>query len=221
MEEKIATQISLTANKLEEYQSKNWSICVSSSFQTHSIPLLHLLTTLDHDIKVYFLDTGFHFPETLSFRDEVADFLGIEVENISSHLPKTQQMDASGKFLFVNDPDRCCFINKVQPMDFITARHKVWVSGVRRDQSAVRKNFQLEVAAPNGSIRFHPMLDWDNRMIFHYIRQHNLPRHPLDAKGYQSIGCAPCTSRPEDDLRSGRWAGLNKTECGLHTELVG
>ncbi len=221
IEEKIETQVSFIRDQLEDYLLRDWSICVSSSFQTHSIPLLHILTRLDRNVAVYFLDTGFHFPETLAFRDEVAKLLDIQVLSVKSSVPKIAQLDAAGQFLYVNDPDRCCHLNKVLPMEFLTHKHKVWVSGVRRDQSAVRKNFAVEVPGPNGSVRFHPMLDWDSRMVYHYSKMHGLPKHPLDAKGFVSIGCVPCTAKPGGDERDGRWLGLQKTECGLHTQLVG
>ena len=109
-------------------------------------------------------------------------------------------------------------------MEPALATHDVWITGVRRDQNANRKNFSYEAAGPHNTLRFHPMLDWNNRMIWKYIKDHDLPRHPLDAQGYVSIGCAPCTQKPDLNAdpndRSGRWKGMKKTECGLHTDLI-
>ena len=100
-------------------------------------------------------------------------------------------------------------------------QYDVWINGVRADQSATRKAMLVEQDAPYDSLRFHPMLDWDNKMIYKYIADNNLPAHPLEAQGYLSVGCAPCTRKFNlDEERDGRWFGMNKTECGLHTELI-
>ena len=108
-------------------------------------------------------------------------------------------------------------------MEHLLAGHDVWINGVRADQSAVRRSMQVEQPAASGCLRYHPMLDWTARMVFEYRKEHGLPEHPLEAQGYASIGCMPCTRRLMDgyDERSGRWFGLNKTECGLHTDLAG
>ena len=132
------------------------------------------------------------------------------------------QRGADGRLLFTSDPDYCCFLNKTQPLEKVLMEHDVWINGIRADQSAVRKAMKVEQPAPFGAVRFHPMLDWNNRQIYAYLKEHGLPRHPLDAKGYQSVGCEPCTRRldPEMQEREARWYGLNKVECGLHTDLV-
>ena len=172
-------------------------------------------------MPVYFIQTGFHFPETLRFRDEVADAFGLNVLNVESHVPKVQQKDAHGRFYFTSDPDYCCFLNKTQPMQPLLERFDIWVNGVRADQNANRKQLNPFEHTPQGGMRYHPMLDWTKQEIWQYIAVENLPRHPLDAHGYVSIGCEPCTVKPSlDDERGGRWLGQSKNECGLHTELV-
>jgi len=223
LEETVEVQRGLFAERLKAYRDQGLKVFASSSFQTHSIPMLHLISELDADIPVVFLQTGFHFPETLAFRDQIADLLGLQIINVESALPKIAQRDARGRFHFASDPGYCCFLNKTKPMEPILGEYDVWITGVRRDQSATRKNFALEAPGPFNTTRFHPMLDWTNRMIHHYRKQYQLPAHPLEAKGYLSIGCAPCTQKfnlgdPND--RGGRWAGLKKTECGLHTDLA-
>lgn len=223
IDESIEVQRELFAERLNAYREAGQQVFASSSFQTHSIPMLHLISTLDQDIPVVFLQTGFHFPETLTFRDEIAELLGLRIINVESAVSKLAQRDMSGRFHFASDPTYCCYLNKTKPMEPILAEYDVWITGVRRDQSATRSNFTLEAPGPFGTTRFHPMLDWTNRMIHHYRKQHHLPAHPLEAKGYLSIGCAPCTQKfnlgdPND--RGGRWAGLKKTECGLHTDLA-
>ncbi len=184
--------------------------------------MLHILSRIDQNIPVYFLNTGYLFPETVSFRDEVAEEFGLKIVDLKPTTPKHLQRDASGKLMFTNDPDHCCYLNKTQPMEAVLASHDVWINGVRADQSAVRKAMKVEQPAPFDSIRFHPMLDWDKKAIFQYIKEHDLPRHPMDAKGYTSIGCEPCTRKVDLDMqeREARWFGLNKVECGLHTDLI-
>ena len=208
--------------QINNYQKQGKKLFTTSSFQTHSLVMLHLISKIDNSIPVYFINTGYLFPETMSFRDEVADRFGLTVIDIKSGTPRLMQRDASGRFLFTADPDYCCYLNKTHPMETILASYDIWINGVRADQSAVRKAMKVEQPAPFDTMRFHPMLDWTNRDIFKYIRENDLPRHPLDANGYLSIGCEPCTRKvdPEMSEREARWYGLNKVECGLHTDLV-
>ncbi|MBC7451372.1 MAG: phosphoadenylyl-sulfate reductase [Cytophagales bacterium] len=209
-------------SKIRSYQEKGLKLFTSSSFQTHSIVLLHVLSEIDHSIPVYFINTGYHFPETVTYRDQIADLLNLNLKVVSSATPRNMQKDAEGRLLFTSDPDYCCYLNKVQPLDAVLPEYDIWINGVRADQSAVRKGFNIEQPAPHNTTRFHPMLDWDVRMIEKYIKEHNIPRHPLEEKGYLSIGCEPCTRKfdPETYNRQGRWFGLNKTECGLNTDLA-
>ncbi|WMJ73049.1 phosphoadenylyl-sulfate reductase [Cytophagaceae bacterium ABcell3] len=208
--------------KINGYNQKYQKIFTTSSFQTHSIVLLHILSRIDNTIPVYFINTGYHFPETISFRDQIADMFKLNIKEVFSATPRHMQKDAEGRLLFTSDPDFCCYLNKVQPLDPILADHDVWINGVRADQSSVRKSFKIEEKAPHDVIRFHPMLDWNTKMVEMYIKEHKLPRHPLEEKGYFSIGCEPCTRKfdLEWNAREGRWFGLKKTECGLNTELV-
>lgn len=208
--------------KLESYAMDGKKMFTTSSFQTHSIPMLHILSQVDASIPVYFINTGYLFPETISFRDQVADQLGLTIIDLKPNTPKYLQRETNGKLMFTTDPDHCCYLNKTQPMEAVLASHDVWINGVRGDQSAIRKSMKIEQPAPFDSIRFHPMLDWDKRKIFAYIKEHNLPKHPLDTQGYLSIGCEPCTRKMDLEMqeREARWFGLNKVECGLHTDLI-
>lgn len=208
--------------KITEYTSAGKKLFTTSSFQTHSIPMLHIISQIDQTIPVYFINTGYLFPETVSFRDEIAERLGLTIVDLKPNTPKFMQRETNGKLMFTTDPDHCCYLNKTQPMEAVLATHDIWINGVRGDQSAVRKAMKVEQPAPFDSIRFHPMLDWDNRKIFSYIKEFGLPKHPLDAQGYISIGCEPCTRKMDIDMqeREARWFGLNKVECGLHTDLV-
>ncbi len=208
--------------QINRYKAEDLRLFSSSSFQTHSLVLLHILSKIDNEIPIYFINTGFLFPETIQFRDEIATLFGLKnVINLNPISPKTAQMANNGKFLFAIDPTRCCSVNKVEPLDNVLKEFDVWINGVRADQSAVRKAMQTEQSAPHNTVRFHPMLDWTKQEIFKYLRENNIPHHPLDAQGYSSIGCEPCTRKMlMGDERAARWFGMNKTECGLNTDLA-
>jgi len=208
--------------RIISYKAEGKKIFTTSSFQTHSLVLLHMISRIDKDLPVYFVNTGYHFPETLAFRDDVSKAFGLTTVDLKPLTPKNMQKDSEGKLLFTSDPDFCCFLNKTQPLDQVLMQFDIWINGVRADQSAARKAMRVEQAAPHNVTRFHPMLDWTSRDIYQYIREHQLPRHPLETKNYFSIGCEPCTRRmdPEMQEREARWYGMNKSECGLHTDLI-
>ena len=208
--------------KMESYQRLGLKLFSSSSFQTHSLVLLHIISRIDKRIPIFFINTGYHFPETISFKDHIAKLFELDVRDVFPLTPKSMQKDAHGRLMFASDPDYCCFLNKTQPMEPILAAFDIWVNGVRADQSDARKNFRVETPAPFNTIRFHPMLDWSAKRIYEYLKEYNIPHHPLEEKGYFSIGCEPCTRRIEisADAREGRWFGLKKTECGLNTDFV-
>ena len=195
----------------------------TSSFQSHSIVLLHILSRIDKSIPVIFINTGYHFPETVSFKDQVCDLFGLKSIDLKSNTPKFMQRGPDGRLLFASDPDHCCSLNKTQPVESLLMTYDIWINGVRADQSAVRKAMNVEQTAPYGTVRFHPMLDWSPKMIYDYQKEYNLPKHPLESNGYLSIGCEPCTRKVDPEMieREARWYGMNKTECGLHTDLVG
>ena len=212
----------LIAEKLADYKSRGLTTFVSSSFQTHSLPLLHIISRFAPETPVYFLNTGFHFPETMAFRHVIADLMNLNIIDVESPVSKAGQRDEQGKFFFVNNPDHCCYLNKVLPMEPVIAQHDVWINGVRRDQTKFRSTLQEEEPLSDGKLRYHPMLDWTSKMIWEYRNEYNLPEHPLEAKGYLSIGCMPCTRSFEEtqDTRGARWAGQSKEECGIQTEFV-
>jgi phosphoadenosine phosphosulfate reductase len=208
--------------RIEAYRGAGKKLFTTSSFQSHSLVLLHMLSRIDRSIPVYFINTGFHFPETVQFRDLITEQFGLNTVDLKSDVPKFMQRDPDGKLLFTSDPDHCCYLNKTQPMDAILLAHNIWINGVRADQSATRAAMKEEQPAKHGCTRFHPMLDWNSKMIWQYQKEYNLPKHPLEEKGFLSIGCEPCTRKldPEMQEREARWFGLNKVECGLHTDLI-
>ncbi|RLD20658.1 MAG: phosphoadenylyl-sulfate reductase [Bacteroidetes bacterium] len=210
-------------SRIIAYKNEGNSLFTTSSFQSHSLVLLHILSRIDKTIPIVFINTGFHFPETIKFRDEVADLFGLtNLIDLKSDMPKSLQKGENGRLLFASDPDYCCHINKTEPLHNLLRTYDVWVNGVRADQSKVRSGMILEQDAPFGAVRFHAMLDWNSKMIHDYRKEYNLPTHPLDDQGYVSIGCEPCTRKIDINMsdRDVRWFGLNKTECGLHTDLI-
>jgi phosphoadenosine phosphosulfate reductase len=210
-------------SNLETYRKKGFKLFATSSFQTHSIPLLHILSERAPDIPVYYMNTGFLFPKTLRFKDELQARFQLNFVGLESEIPKSNQRDGFGNFYFTSEPDYCCHLNKIQPLEPILAMHDVWINGIRADQNANRRNMQVEQEAKHGSLRYHPMLNWTSKMIWEYRKAHDLPEHPMEKEGYLSIGCEPCTNKylETQNERDGRWRGLKKDECGLHTDLAG
>lgn len=192
----------------------------TSSFQTQSVPLLHLISEQVPELPILFLDTGFHFPETLEFRDELARTLDLNVRSLEPRLGHDGFRKRHGK-LHQRDPDLCCYLNKVEPLEDAMEDYDLWVSGIRRDQTQARSDASVLEREGEGTLKVCPMLEWTSRDIFDYIQEHDLPVHPLFEEGYLSIGCAPCTQAPANGNgeRSGRWAESDKTECGLHTDF--
>ena len=208
---------------INRYQEDKKKYFITSSFQSHSLVLLHMLSRIDSHLPVIFINTGYHFPETIDFRDQVMSAFGLDnLIDLRSSMPKSMQMDSYGRLLFTSDPDHCCYINKTEPLDSILRTHDVWINGVRADQSETRSKMNEVQDAPHSTLRLHPMLDWSSKQIFEYQKEFKLPKHPLDVSGYMSIGCEPCTRKIDTDMleREARWYGLNKTECGLHTDLI-
>lgn len=208
--------------KITTYTSEGKSLFVTSSFQTHSIPLLHILSQIDHTIPVYYLNTGYLFPETITFKDALQEQLGMEFIALSSDVPKIQQRDAQGQLFFTSDPDYCCYLNKTKPLEPLLIEKDIWINGIRADQNANRAQMKEEEMTPQGALRYHPMLNWTSKDIFEYRTEFQLPSHPMEEKGYLSIGCEPCTRKlvGNDDERMARWYGMNKIECGLHIDLI-
>jgi len=192
-------------------------VAAVSSFGAESAVLLHLIAQVDRDIPVLFLNTQKIFGETLAYRDQLSEMLGftdLRVFRPDPHLLAAR--DATG-LRWNYDPDGCCDLRKVEPLRRALAPFDSWISG--------RKGFQAgtRIAMPRfeedeGRLKINPLADWDKTRLEAYFADHKLPRHPLEAQGYPSIGCAPCTSKvqPGEDPRAGRWRGWDKVECGIH-----
>ena len=211
-------------DQLNIYKERGLKVFATSSFQTQSVVLLHLLSKIDIPTPVYFLNTGFHFPETLEYKNRLTQLFGLKVIDVFSDVPRIQQRNEKNHFFYACDPDYCCYLNKERPMEPVLQEYDVWLTGVRADQSKVRNNLKIEQPVKHGVLKYHPMLGWTGKMIYEYINKYKLPKHPLDDKGYVSVGCQPCTVKYSFDSdttgREGRWSGMSKTECGLHTNLI-
>jgi phosphoadenosine phosphosulfate reductase len=192
-------------------------IAVVSSFGAEAAVLLHLVATIDPATPVLFVDTGRHFPETLDYRDRLAAHLGLSgVRSVGPTGQEVARLDADLSRA-VWDPDGCCAFRKVAPLQRALAGYDAWISGRKRFQASTR--FDLPVFEVDDShVKVNPLASWSAADISTYVAEHRLPPHPLVAQGYLSIGCAPCTSivARGEDLRSGRWRGFDKTECGIH-----
>jgi phosphoadenosine phosphosulfate reductase len=194
-------------------------LAMTSSFQQQSLTLLHIVSTVAPQLPIFFLDTGYHFKETLAFKALVAEQLGLNVRDIRPAMSRKEQEARHGPDLPHTNPDLCCYINKVLPLQEAMKGYRAWITGIRRDQSPARANAPIVDIRQDGIVKIAPLATWTRDDVKRYMDFHQLPRHPLYDKGYKSIGCAPCTRpvREGEDERAGRWAGKQKTECGLHT----
>ena len=204
--------LSLTQRLEELYNDFNEAeIMLTSSFAATSAFLLKLFSDTRKDQLVYFIDTGYHFEETLEYKKELTELYGLRVKSISSL--KEEHEFTTRDETWKKNPDFCCYINKVKPLDLIKSKYTVWVSGLMEWQSDHRAS--LDIFEQRGEIlKFYPLLDVTKEQRDAFIEQHQLPFHPLVEKGYHSIGCSHCTAPGEE--RSGRWNNNPKTECGLH-----
>jgi len=182
--------------------------------------LSHLASRVIPGVDVVFLDTGYHFAETVGTRDWITSALPITLVNVTPPQTVAEQDARYGAQLHDRDPDLCCELRKVKPLAQALAGYVAWGSGVRRDESPSRAGTKLvDWDAKRGMVKVNPMAAWTQDLVDAYIAEHQIPVNPLFELGYGSIGCAPCTRpvAPGEDPRAGRWAGSNKTECGIHS----
>ena len=194
---------------------------VVSSFGAESSVLLHLIASIDATVPVLFLETGKHFPETITYREELRERLGLtDLRNLTPDPFLLAKKDETG-LRWSYDPDGCCEIRKVLPLKAALAPFDAQFTGRKAFQSSTRTalpRFEIE----EGRLKVNPLADWDKARLDAYMIEHDLPAHPLVEQGYPSIGCSPCTTRVAsgEDPRSGRWKGWDKVECGIHTEVT-
>lgn len=192
-------------------------IALVSSFGAEAAVLLQLVASIDPAVPVLFIDTGKLFGETLRYRDELAARLGLrDVRTIGPDKLRLETADPDG-MLWRRDPDACCALRKVEPLAASLSGFDAWISGPKRYQGGIRATMPV-IENGGGLLKVNPLANWSRADIDAAFAAHGLPRHPLEADGFLSIGCMSCTARvaPGADRRSGRWSGLAKTECGIH-----
>jgi len=199
---------------LEEFPGK---VALVSSFGAESAALLHLIAQVDPATPVVFLDTGKLFGETKRYRDQLVALLGLTgVRSVAPDPAAVAARDPKG-ILWSQNPDACCTLRKIEPLERALAPFDAWFTGRKAFQAATRAALPV-FEIDSGRIKINPIVRWTKADLDAYFTAHDLPHHPLEADGYLSIGCMPCTSRvePGEDARAGRWRGSDKIECGIH-----
>ncbi|RLJ41552.1 phosphoadenylylsulfate reductase (thioredoxin) [Litoreibacter meonggei] len=192
-------------------------VAMVSSFGAESVVLLHMVSQIAPDTPILFLDTEMLFPETLTYQREVADLLRLtDVRVIRPSRAKLLESDVDS-ILHTIDPDACCSLRKTQPLEEALAEFDGWITGRKRAHGGARAQLPL-YEKQDRKIKVNPLASWDTAQIASYLDKHDLPRHPLVARGFTSIGCTPCTTKVAagEDPRAGRWRGMEKSECGIH-----
>lgn len=203
-------------------------IAMTSAFYSGDIVLQHQVMQRNQKTPVIFLNTGYHFDETLQYVRDTMDLLGGTLWEMQPEKPRAEFEKMHGGPIYQTNPDACCDFNKTQPLKKALAKVNVWLTALRRDQSETRKNTEVVELYRDDLIKVNPLVRWTRKDIYYYLEEHHIPDHPLIQKGYPSIGCSPefCTSPLGGNLRTpearaneraGRWQGKDKTECGIHT----
>jgi phosphoadenosine phosphosulfate reductase len=193
-------------------------VALQSSFGAEAAVLLHLVASVEPSTPVIFLDTGKLFGETLRYRDQLVALLGLgDVRIVKPDPERLDAVDPDG-VLWYGNPEMCCYVRKVEPLERALAGFAAVITGRKGFHGGERKHLPRVEAGDDGRLKINPLIDWQKADIDAYFARHGLPRHPLEADGFLSIGCMPCTDRvePGEDLRAGRWRGREKTECGIH-----
>ncbi len=200
------------------YNTYDSSLVYACSFGAEGIVLIDLISKVKKDAKVVFLDTEIHFQETYDLIDKLkSKYPELNIELKKPEYSLDEQAKLYGSALWKRQPDQCCFIRKIKPLEEVLSGATAWISGLRREQSLSRANTNyVNKDERFQSIKVCPLIHWTWDDVWNYIRVNRLDYNELHDQGYPSIGCIPCTFKPEGDNRSGRWKGFNKTECGLH-----
>ena len=195
-------------------------VAAVSSFGAESAVLLHMIAQVDADVPVIFTNTQKMFGETLAYRDELAERLGFTDLRVYRPDPRVLAAKDETGLRWSYDPDGCCAIRKVEPLRRALQPFDAWISGRKGFQAATRTAIPL-FEMDEGRLKLNPLAGWDKARLDAYFAEHELIRHPLEAQGYPSVGCAPCTSKvlPGEDPRAGRWRGWDKVECGIHVPI--
>jgi len=194
-------------------------LTMATAFGAEGCCLIHMLAEIQPAVRIFNLETGYQFPETLEMRERIKSRYGIEVEFIKPDLTVPEYEKKHRGPLYVLQPDQCCYDRKTVPLRRAVAGYEAWISGIRRDQTSHRARADVvQWDAKFSLVKVNPLLSWTKRDVWSFIIERDIPYNPLHDKGYPSIGCWPCTRPVADgeDERAGRWAGLAKKECGLH-----
>jgi len=195
------------------------NITFACSFGAEDVVIVDMLQKISPKTHIFYLDTDFHFPETYETRDRLQKRYGTEFIQVKPALTPEEQAAQYGDNLWEKDPNLCCRLRKVEPLFGFLAKYDAWITGIRREQAPTRRNAKkVEYDTKFGLLKFNPLASWTHEDVWNYIRKHDVPYNPLHDRNYPSIGCACCTRpvKPGEDPRAGRWAGRDKTECGLH-----
>jgi phosphoadenosine phosphosulfate reductase len=194
-------------------------LTMATAFGPEGNCIIHMLAGIEKRVRIFNLDTGYQFPETLELRERIKDRYGIEVEFVRPELTVKEYEEEHGGPLYTIRPDQCCHDRKVTPLRRAVVGYDAWISAIRKDQTRDRGQAQVvQWDAKFNLVKVNPLLSWTKNDVWKFITQHDVPYNPLHDQNYPSIGCWPCTSPvpPGEDERSGRWAGQKKKECGLH-----
>lgn len=194
-------------------------MCLTCSWQRQSSALVHMLSELGLDVPIVELDTQILFKETYETRDRLVERYGLQLVSVQPEWTLAEQAVHEGPNLWETDPDRCCHIRKVAPLERALERYDAWITGIRREQSPTRAGApKVEWSERYGVWKIQPLVDWDAKRVQAYLQVNEVPYNPLHDAGYPSVGCIPCTRpvREGEDERAGRWAGSGKLECGIH-----
>ena len=202
---------------VETYGSK---LTMATAFGPEGCAIIHMLAEIDPKVRVFNLDTGYQFPETMELRDRIARRYGVEVELVGASSTVAEYEASNGGPIYGVDPDRCCRDRKLSPLKQAVEGYDAWISAIRADQSTHRARADVVGwDAKFGLAKVNPLLKWSKRDVWAFVVTNDVPYNPLHDQGYPSIGCWPCTKPVNlgEDERAGRWAGQAKTECGLHS----
>lgn len=195
------------------------NITFACSFGAEDVVIVDMLQKISPSTDVFYLDTDFHFKETYETRDAMAERYNLDFVRVSPEITPEEQAQRYGDELWKSDPNACCNIRKVEPLTRILSQYDAWITGIRRDQAPTRANAKkIEYDVKFGLVKFNPLASWTSEDVWNYIRENDVLYNPLHDRNYPSIGCEHCTRQvmPGEDPRAGRWAGSEKTECGLH-----
>lgn len=210
-----------SAIELLEYAIAGYGdqLTFASSFGAEDVVIIDMLSKIKPDIDIFFLDTGLHFQETYDTIERLEERYNRNFTSVKTNVSLQEQEQRYGKELWKREPDQCCNLRKVEPLQNYLAQYQAWITGIRRVQSPTRAYAKkLEWDARFNLTKINPIVDWSDEEVWSYILEHQVPYNPLHDQNYPSIGCAVCTNPvlAGADLRSGRWGGFAKTECGLH-----